>query len=165
MDMRAGDAEAKDKLWKLIHRMEVAMMTTREDDLLRSRPMWTARNESDGDLWFFTRASSHKVIEVAQHWDVNLSYADRGAQDYVSVSGVAELVRDKAKIAELWTEPMRVWFPKGLDDPDIALLRVAVTRAEYWDVPSSAMVHLYGYVKAQLTGQSPHPGDHKKLAF
>ena len=58
---------------------------------------------------------------------------------------------------------MRTWFPKGQDDPDIALLEVRVEMAEYWDAPSSAMVHAYGYVKAVTTGKPPHPGGNEKV--
>jgi general stress protein 26 len=42
---------------------------------------------------------------------------------------------------------MKAWFPDGLDDPDLALLRVHVEAAEYWDSPSSTMVHIVGFVR------------------
>ena len=73
------------------------------------------------------------------------------------------MVRDKAEIQAHWGEAMRTWFPKGVDDPDIAILKVHVDQAEYWDAPSSTMVHLYGYVKAVTTGEPPHPGGNEKL--
>jgi hypothetical protein len=60
---------------------------------------------------------------------------------------------------------MSTWFPQGPDDPEVALLKVSVDQAEYWDSPSSTMVYAYGYVKAKLTGQSPDPGDNAKIAF
>lgn len=157
--------EAK-KLWELIKDIEVCMMTTIDGDgSLRSRPMWSMQNEFEGELWFFTRASAHKNLEIDAHHQVNLSFADPEDQDYVSISGSAALVRDPDKARELWSEPLRTWFPKGVDDPDLALLRVTVDKAEYWDSPSSAMVYLYGYAKARLTGKPPHPGDNAKLNF
>jgi general stress protein 26 len=154
------------KLWGMIKDIQVAMMTTIDDDgTLRSRPMVGQRSETDGDLWFFTGADSHKVDEVNQHHQVNLSYSEPDDQNYVSISGTAQLVRDKAKVHELWSEYLATWFPKGKDDPNIALLRVHVEKAEYWDSPSSAMVHAYGYVKAKLTGEPPQPGDNKKITM
>jgi general stress protein 26 len=42
--------------------------------------------------------------------------------------------------------------PEGKDDPDIAVLRVDISQAEYWDAPSSTMLHLWGYAKAVTTG-------------
>jgi general stress protein 26 len=94
---------------------------------------------------------------------VNVSYADAKDQNYVSLSGTASIVRDPAAIKAHWSEPARVWFPKGVDDPDIALLKVDVEQAEYWDAPSSAMVYLLGYAKAVTTGKPPHPGENEKL--
>jgi general stress protein 26 len=148
------------KLWNLIKAIEVAMMVTEDGDHLRSRPMAMSQKEFDGTLWFFTRASSHKVTEVAQDHKVNLAFAHPGKSDYVSVSGTCSLVRDAKAVDDHWAESVRTWFPKGKDDPDIALLEVTVQQAEYWDAPSSTMLHAYGYVKAVVTGESPKPGGH-----
>lgn len=159
------DTQDTAKLWNMIKSIEFAMMVTEDGDHLRSRPMAVSQTEFDGKLWFFTRASSHKVAEVEHDQRVNLAYAHPAKQDYVSVSGRARLNRDRAAIDQHWSEPLRTWFPKGKDDPDIALLEVTVQQAEYWDAPSSTMVHAYGYVKAALTGQSPDPGGHGKVTL
>ena len=152
------------KLAKLIRGIEIAMLTTRDDDgTLRSRPMQTQDQEFDGTLWFFTPASSHKVHEVDHEHQVNLSYAQPKENRFVSVSGTATLMRDRAKIEELWTPVLKAWFPKGNDDPDVALLKVDVTKAEYWDAPSSTIVKLAGFTKAVLTGQQYRPGENEKL--
>ena len=42
-------------------------------------------------------------------------------------------------------------------DPDLALLKIKIHHAEYWDRHSASMVQLIGYVKASLTGQSYQP--------
>ncbi len=158
-------SEATQKMWSMIQGIRFAMLTTEDGGELRARPMVAAQDEFDGNLWFFTRASSHKVQEAGEGQKVGVSYADGGKQDYVSLSGHASLVRDKATIAAHWSEAMRTWFPAGKDDPDIALLKVVVTAAEYWDAPNSTMVHVLGYVKAVVTGNSPHPGENEKLSF
>ena len=159
------DAEIKQKLWSMIKDIGTAMLTTEDDGKLRARPMITAQKEFTGELWFFTRASSHKVDEVKSEHHVGVTYADVGKQDYVSLSGRATLVKDKAQVEAHWSEPMRTWFAKGIDDPEAALLKVTVDAAEYWDAPNSTMVHAYGYIKARLTGESPHPGGNEKLSF
>ncbi len=162
-------ADEKAKLRDLIEHIGIAMMTTMDaDGTLRSRPMADIRPDDgafNGVLWFFTRASAHKMLELAEHDRVNLAYADPGRQHYVSVSGRGRLVRDRALIERFWREPMRTWFPEGPDDPDLALIRVEAEKAEYWDSPSGAMVHLFGYVKARVTGEPPSPGENRKLAF
>lgn len=161
--MADNEALARDKVWAMIRDIRVAMLTSEDGGSLRSRPMVAAQTAFDGHLWFFTRASSRKVTEVARQEQVCVSYADPKQENYVSLSGTAHLVRDQAEIAHHWSEAARVWFPKGKDDPDIALLRVDVDHGEYWDAPSSAMLHLYGYVKAAVTGEPPHPGGHAQV--
>lgn len=73
---------------------------------------------------------------------------------------VAAIVRDAALARELWNPLYRAWFPGGLDDPDLTLLRVDVERAEYWDSPSSAVVQLTGFIKAIATGTRADGGEH-----
>ena len=158
--------ESRKKLWGLIKDVKFTMMVTEQDDgTLRSRPMATQQAEFDGDLWFFTYVDSNKVHEINHHHQVNLSYADTDDQRYISVSGVAELVRDRAKLEELWNPVYKAWFPKGLDDPNIGLIKVRVTNAEYWDSTAGRMTTLVGYVKQAVTGQPYQPSEeeHKKL--
>ena len=163
------ESQEQAKLWSMIKDIGVGMMTTMDaDGTLRSRPMiniQTKQADFDGVLWFFTRASAHKNFEIAEHKQINLGYAEPKDENYVSVSGRASLVRDKAKMQQLWSEPMRTWFPKGTDDPDVALIRVQVEKAEYWDSPSSTMVHIFGYLKSTITGSPPKPGENRKVAM
>jgi general stress protein 26 len=161
------DQAARDKVWEMIRDVQVAMMVTLDDQgRMRGRPMRAvALKEFSGTLWFFTSAPSPKTDEIRQDGRVLLAYSDPGRQNYVSVSGMAEVVRDVATQKEFWSEPLRTWFPKGPDDPNAALLRVEVEGAEYWDAPSSTLVHAYGYVKARLTGEPPKAGDNDKVRF
>ncbi|HLG77824.1 MAG TPA: pyridoxamine 5'-phosphate oxidase family protein [Ktedonobacteraceae bacterium] len=144
--------------------VRVAMMTTIEvDSSLRSRPMETIERDFDGDLWFFTLASTPKVEDVRQYEQVNLSYSKPDDNLFVSVSGTAQLVRDRHKIKELWKPMLKAWFPGGEDDPDLALLKITVSSAEYWDAPSGRMGALYSAIKSLATGAKDPGGEHKKL--
>jgi general stress protein 26 len=155
-----------DKVFSLIKDIRVAqLVTTSADGRLRARPMVAQQQTYNGDLWFFTPMASEKVDDIQADAEVILTYSDPSNQNYVGISGHAEVLKDRSKIQELWTEPMRTWFPKGPDDPNLALLKVSVHEADYWDAPSGAVVHAYGYVKAVVTGQAPNPGDSGHLDF
>jgi general stress protein 26 len=162
---KTADPETLKKLSDMIKHIQTAMLTSEDGPHLRARPMVAAQQDFDGELFFYTHASAHKVREVGAHERVGVSYADSHHQLYVSLSGTADVLTDKALIKAHWSEPMRTWFPEGIDDPDIAILKVTVDQAEYWDAPSSAMVHLFGYVKAVTTGQAPHPGENEKVTL
>ncbi len=154
------------KLGELIEKIQFAMLTTvDEDGSLRSRPMTTQEVEFNGDLWFFTEASAPKVQEVRRNSQVNVSFSNPDDQRYVSISGSSELVRDRSKIEELWNPLYKAWFPDGLDDPDLALLKVHVEKAEYWESPNSKVVQLVGFAKALITGQTYEGGTNEKIAL
>ncbi|HZH04854.1 MAG TPA: pyridoxamine 5'-phosphate oxidase family protein [Myxococcaceae bacterium] len=141
-------------LAKMIKGMRIAMLSSVEaDGTIHARPMATQDLEFNGTLWFFTQASSHKVEEVDRDPHVNVAFSDEGNARYVSMSGTAELVRDAAKIREYWSPILKAWFKGGPEDPDLALLKVSVQHAQYWDAPSSRMVRLAGIVRAAVTGE------------
>ena len=154
-----------EKLRELVKDIDFCMLTTvDENGGLHSRPMSSNGDiDRDGDIWFFTSASSHKVSEIAKLPKVNLSFADPDNQRYVSVSGKAQLIRDRKKIEELWRPEFKIWFPEGKDDPEVALLRVSLEKAEYWDSPSSTIGYALSFVSSLITGKEPDMGENKKL--
>lgn len=94
MDIQSQQHPQLDKIAELVKEMKFAMLTTEEPDgALRSRPMSTMQMDEEGNLWFFTALSSPKVAEAQQHHEVNLSYARSDKQDYLSISGTAEIER------------------------------------------------------------------------
>ena len=152
------------KLAELMKGIKFAMLTTVEEDgSLHSRPMATQEVEFDGDLWFFTRADSPKVWEAGHHRQVNVSFADPEKSKFISASGTATLVRDRSKMEELWKAPYKIFFPQGLEDPEIALLKVSVQRAEYWDSSPTAIGRAFDFAKAFLTKDASKLGDHAKV--
>ena len=151
--MHTPEIESMQKLTELVKDIQIAMLTTVEaDGSLHSRPMGTQDIQQD-TLWFFLKDDSRKAQEVVRDPRVNVSYSD--ANTWVSVSGVATITRDQSKIDELWKEGLEAWFPDGKAEPHLALMQVQIHEAEYWDVTSSSMVRLFGYLKAKLTGE-PH---------
>ena len=154
------------KVDELISGIRIAMLTTVDaDGSLRSRPMALQQDSFDGDIWFFTDEHSGKVFEIDKEHHVNVAFSDPARNRYVSASGLAEVTTDKAKIHSLWNPSLKAWFPDGPDSPGIALLKIKVSTIEYWDAPNNAMVHLFGVVKATLTGKRPTPGENETITL
>lgn len=162
----APHAQNIQKLGALIADIQVAMLTTVcSDGSFHSRPMGTQKAEFDGVLWFFTGEHSTKVGELAKSSQVSLNYAEPSHNRYVAVMGRGEIVHDRALAKRLWNPIYRAWFPKGLEDPELALLKVTVDKAEFWDSSSAKVVQLIGFVKALATGKPYKAGsdEHQKL--
>lgn len=153
------------KLREMIKDIDFCMLTTVDENSdLHSRPMSLNSDvDQEGNLWFFTNKSSHKVSEINRTPKCNVSFADPDDSRYVSITGTAELVTDKQKIEELWKPVLKAWFPEGPEGPDIALLKVAIEKAEYWDSPSSKVAQVIGFVSAIVTGKQADWGENKKL--
>jgi len=153
----------------LIKSVQMCMLTTMDETgNLHSRPMGINHPEDfDGCLYMFTCGVSHKCLEIGREHRVNLSFADPSHQKYASISGMAEVVRDKQLIEKKWIPSLNAWFPKGLEDPDIALIKVIANGAEYWDQPNSVIAHTFSFIKGKLTGTIPpgEVGTHKEVQF
>jgi general stress protein 26 len=151
------------ELARLIDGISVAMITTRSDDgMLGSRPMLLERMETDGSLTFLTHLSSQKVHEIAQDARINVAFVSDKGDRYVSLSGLAEVTHDPARMHALWKPTYRAWFPGGPDDSDSAIFTVRIERIESWDVPTSRLVRVWCAVKALATGQVVEAGDHQR---
>jgi general stress protein 26 len=140
----AADPKAFKKLQDLVRDIDIAMVTTvTPDGTLHSRPMVTRAIDDHGVIWFFTADDSGKARDLALERGVNASYADPKNQRFVSVTGNASIVHDAKKAAQLWHAGLAPYFPRGLEDPHLALLCVRIEFAEYWDAPSSRMRRLF----------------------
>lgn len=158
--------EAIGKIAKMTKSARIAMLTTITDSgNLHARPMAMMDIEFDGDLWFFTGKTSPKVENILKDPRVNVAFSNPDHQDYVSLCGNAELVIDRALNEKYWKKEFTAWFPGGLDDPELSLLKIHVDGAEYWDAPNSTIAHVTGFIQAKLTGQPGDPGDHAKVAL
>jgi general stress protein 26 len=154
-----------EKLREMIKEIDFCMLTTLDENGdLHSRPMSSNGDiDASGDIWFFTYGNSHKVAEIGSAPKVNASFSDTDKHRYVSITGTAELVRDRAKIEELWRPQFKAWFPRGTDEPDIALLRLTIQKAEYWDSPSSSVARAFHFVSALVTGTEMGGSENKKV--
>jgi general stress protein 26 len=160
------DTAAPERLWELIKDIHIAILTTADDEgRLHSRPMATQQDSFSGELWFLTQHHSGKVEEIRENAHVSLSYSDPRESRFVSVNGRASVSRYQARIHELWHPMFKAWFPGGEDDPEIAVLKVTVDEAEYWEAPSSALVRNYRIMKRALTHGQSKVGEHEKLTL
>ena len=155
-----------ERVIELARKISTGMLVTETDEGLRSRPMSVAEVTEQGELWFLTSLSSPKVDELRRRPGVCVVLADSGK--YLSITGIAELVRDPVKIRSLWAEPHRVWF-KDENDPDLLLLKIEPTFAEYWDQSGwKAVKYAARAAKAYLSGiqlrdTDPDLRDHAKV--
>lgn len=110
-------------------------------------------------MWFITSVDTAKVHEIEMDSQVHLVAQD-GKNAFLTLSGRASLIGDREKIAHLWREPFRVWFPGGKDDPEIELIAVRPERGEFWDnTGAKRFKYLWEAAKAYMSGTTPNADD------
>ncbi|MET9315449.1 pyridoxamine 5'-phosphate oxidase family protein [Kribbella sp. NPDC003505] len=150
---------------KLVERATICMFTTMTPDGQHvARPMAVQEVEFDGDLWFFAYAESAKVGEVGANPQVNVSFSNSKQSEWTSIAGHAEVIVDRAKAEQLWSAPLKAWFPDGPETAGLVLLKVHADTAEYWSGPSSKVVRLLGAARAAVTRDpDKFPGENETV--
>ena len=157
--------------YELVEDIEVAMMTTRRaDGHLESRAMATQKRASGADLWFVAAEGTGKLLDLQADPHVNLAYYKDRTREWVSVSGLATLSRDRDKIHELYAPDWKIWFAEECDerhgtadDPRLVLIGVDIHAASFLDVSKPTPVVLYELAKGFLTSDTPDIGQTQRL--
>jgi general stress protein 26 len=152
-----------DRVWDIIEKVGVCMLTTQFAGGLRARPIET-RPDRDADLIFFvTDVHSAKEDEIEAAPNVGLVILDPKDKAYLSITGRARVMRDAAKMKAVWRKTDELWWPGGPTDPNVCLMRIEPQTAELWDGPASAAVAAFEFAKARLTGEKPNLGENRKV--
>ena len=154
------------ELFEKIKDIKMCMLTTHviPEGIMRSRPMATLKAEEETSfIYFFTNDVSAKVEEIDSEQQVCLSYMDMSKELYISVSGTANFSYDKEKMKQLWNPMLKAWFPEGIEDPNLAIIKIKPSQAEYWDAPDNKMNQLFGMARAIVTGSEYNEGENKKI--
>ena len=157
-----SEAEKRERLSELMAGFSTAMLVTRtRDGGMRARPLSIAGKREDGGVYFSTAIESPKVDEL--HADPHVAVVMQDGGRFVSLSGVAHILQDRGLVERLWSESWKVWFPKGKDDPSLALLVVEPLEATYWDTSGATGIrYLFQMAKAYIQGTKPPSDDDQR---
>ena len=159
------------QLYEMIDELEVAMMTTRrQDGHLESRAMATQKRAAGADLWFVAAEGTGKLADVERDPHVNLAYYKDRTREWISVSGLATLSRDRAKIQELYSPDWKIWCGEDgdprhgtADDPRLVLVAVDIHAASYLDISKPQPLVLFELAKSLLTGERAEIGETQRV--
>jgi general stress protein 26 len=150
-----------DRVWELMDRISICMLTTHEGERIRSRPMAAFVRREEHAVYFLTDARHHSEAAIRDNPNVGLAFAD--GQKFVSVTAHAAVSHDKAKIRQLWGVAAKAWWDSP-DDPNIRLLTATPDDAEFWDGPGK-IIGTIKMLAAAATHSRPDYGTNRKVAM
>ena len=159
-EMLTGE-EALAKLRELLKDFPIAFMVTVNSDDVTARPIGVVGDHAafDGTLWFITDKRSRKVAAIEGGATTTLLFQNDKEGNYLQLVGRASVVEDRARLEELYSTLQRTWFPKGLDDPDITLVRFDASEGNYWDSHDSYVRLAVAFAKSMVTGAPGKSGN------
>ena len=165
-EKKLQDQEAIAKFKHLVNDVNICMFTTLDNEHnIISCPMSTIEVDEEGNAWFFTNEFSEKIQEASQDNAVHLIYSHPVKNVYVNVKGTCSVIIDRSKMEKLWNPNMKAWFPDGLDDAKICLLKVTTESAHYWNHSASKMSVFFHMLKSITKGDTYKEGEKGKLSL
>jgi len=165
MSEHESEQRHNERVWELIEKIGVCMLTTQSGVGLHARPVEARADASDkaaGLFYVVTDARSPKADEIAARPAVVLTFVDQREKAYLSITGRAKVLRDVVKTRELWRKTDELWW-SGYDDPNVCLLQIEAMTAELWDGPASSAVFVWEFLKATVSGAEPELGQNRKV--
>ena len=165
--LTAGDAVAKVR--ELLPSFRAAMFVTgvTSGHALHSRPLALQGDRSvfGGTLWFFADDRSPKVYELAVDTTISLFFQNDSDCKYLQLDGTASLSKEIAKMRELYTPALKTWFPDGLDDEHLVLIRFDARNGAFWESPGGVLQLAAAYATSLVTGKPGKAGTAGTLEF
>jgi len=149
------------RVWDIVEKVGVGMLTTRCAGGLRSRPVEPRLDREEGLIRVVTDVRGLKDDEIERDCDVGLAVISASDKAYLSITARAEVIRDPAMAKKIWHKTDDLWW-SGPDDPNVRVIVLTPSIAELWDGPSSSAVAAYEIVKAKITGEKPNLGENRK---
>ena len=151
------------RVWELLERTAVGMLTTRFDDGLRARPLEARPHRGSGIIYFIVDVRGLKDDEIEAAPEICFTVTDARDKAYLSITARAAVLRDPLLAAKYWKTTDDVWWPGGPEDEHVRVLRVEPLSAELWDGPASRKVAACEFAKARATGAEPNLGENRKV--
>lgn len=153
------------RVWDLIDAIQFAMLVTHDGngDELHARPMHAHGKREEDTIYFLTDRRHHKDEEIQINDNVCLAFSDTSGHRYLSISGTATVVDDRQRVHDLWEASNKAFWDDE-NDPNIRVLRVRPTMAEFWE-SAGKIVTTVKMAAAALTGAKPAFGENRKVAL
>ena len=93
-------------------------------------------------IFFYYGGVNWNGTSVQFNLDSELASASKGNAIFIRVK----------KMEELWSSRLSSWFPQGLEDPKICLVKVVTEDAHFWNHTSSKMGLLFQMIRSITKG-------------
>ena len=154
-------AEDIDRVWKLIEKIDLCMLVSRDGEKMRARPMSSHPKQEANRVYFLTDARGHKDEEIQQDEHVCLAYQRPSDGKFLALTGIARVSNDRALIRELWDKDAEAYW-NGPDDPGVRAIEVTPEDAQFWEGPHGVVATVQ-MLLAAATSAPPVLGDQRKV--
>lgn len=95
-----------------------------------SEPLTAQLDDDQPNALFFFVAGDNRAAHGGR---AMAQFVSKGHDFFACMAGTIRRTDDRAQIDKLWSKSVEAWFPRGKEDPNLALLRFDITSAELWE--------------------------------
>jgi general stress protein 26 len=127
--------QIKKEALEFARKYPISHLATVENGKPVIRVMSVPRIDDDFTIWYATSGTSNKVRQIKAQPGICSLFYNEGKT--LRVFARAEIVDDQAVKDELWQEDWAQYFPKGKNDPNLAIIKAIPEHADYDDLSKS----------------------------
>jgi general stress protein 26 len=143
MERIRTDITAVERMRDLADTSNICMLITTDAKGKRNnKPMAAIRIDDEGNCWFFASKSSRKIKDISTNNKIEIVFANPDSDDYLEIHGSGSTICDTEEIQKNWSPLVNEWFPGGITDPEICLVKIDVTSVFYWDAAKEGIQRL-----------------------
>lgn len=118
----------------LIDKSKIAIISSVDSEGYPNTKAMLGVRERDGikTLFFSTNTSSMRVKQYRENPKACVYFYDAKRFRGVMLVGTMEVVRDEENRRRLWRLGDRIYYPKGVDDPDYAVLKFTARKGRVY---------------------------------
>lgn len=161
-----SQTEAIEKLQQLVNHQPTCLFSTRLGMIPQTtRPMSVQKVEDDGNFYFLSAVDSSKNEDITHDPRIQLFFSNTSDYEFLTIYGMATILRDKPTIERYWNTMAKAWFPEGKDDPRVSVIKLSPTDGFYWDTKDGKIVSLIKIAASVIAGKTLQEGVEGKISI
>lgn len=166
LDLKHSKNEKVHEIFKKMKNIKISFLNSFKNEQISARPMTTFFKDEDySNIYFISPTDSDQIDDFKSTPTATATLSDLSDNIYVECQGHISLTQSKEKIEPFWNEMTEAWFPKGITESDVTLVRLEIANIECWDSSGSTLYKAINLITSRLTNTKPDFGNKEQVSL
>ncbi len=133
-------SDVKRKTRDYLDSVKTVSLATSMESKPSCRIMEIQKVDSDLKIWFVAHKSSPKITQIDKNSNVCIVSFNEDTFRDIRLFGRIEVLTDMETKKSVWNDELEPYFPGGINDPELTVLKFISERLEYRDIKAGGLI-------------------------